>query len=429
MLGGERMPSLSQSIITNTEASYIETYLKKKGFTRTDEEKGQELKYWVDNLLREKKINVEEFEEFLFSELFWGKRKTIQIYKLDKIKDYKYPLDWELPLEEKYNIDSINFCDILGSIPNNEEPRKIVSVRSEENMKGELTRIRLLFACYIQINGDRGYKDSVAYIPVEIDFSRKIMLIKAWTRQQIAHEEHKAENLMIHIKNLMGIQFKVVTRNYMTEHKKVLFLMSKSLIYEAYSHVPTYNEIENIDGVIKKFVEKTLGGLSLRNVSINEKGKHVLSEGVMDFEAEIRNVLEALTISDYFFDRDFNEIWKMGLEAIVARVKFNDEEKVLTSLSGENTSTPIFCTKTFMSLKNRMEESERIETLWITMDRKKGNLNLKFDASNMEYLEILIKYGIRFNEADMNSALEIYEKYETKLNQQIAGRSKIAIGQ
>lgn len=429
MLGGERMPSLSQSIITNTEASYIETYLKKKGFTRTDEEKGQELKYWVDNLLREKKINVEEFEEFLFSELFWGKRKTIQIYKLDKIKDYKYPLDWELPLEEKYNIDSINFCDILGSIPNNEEPRKIVSVRSEENMKGELTRIRLLFACYIQINGDRGYKDSVAYIPVEIDFSRKIMLIKAWTRQQIAHEEHKAENLMIHIKNLMGIQFKVVTRNYMTEHKKVLFLMSKSLIYEAYSHVPTYNEIENIDGVIKKFVEKTLGGLSLRNVSINEKGKHVLSEGVMDFEAEIRNVLEALTISDYFFDRDFNEIWKMGLEAVVARVKFNDEEKVLTSLSGENTSTPIFCTKTFMSLKNRMEESERIETLWITMDRKKGNLNLKFDASNMEYLEILIKYGIRFNEADMNSALEIYEKYETKLNQQIAGRSKIAIGQ
>lgn len=423
------MPSLSQSIITNTEASYIEIYLKKKGFVRTDGEKGQELKYWVDNLLREKKINVEEFEEFLFNELFWGKRKTIQIYKLDKIKDYKYPLDWELPLEEKYSIDSINFCNILGSVPNSEEPRKIVSVRSEENIKGELIRIRLLFACYIQINGDRGYKDSVAYIPVEIDFSRKIMLIKAWTRQKIAHEEHKAENLMIHIKNLMGIQFKVVTRKYMSEHKKVLFLMSKSLIYEAYSHVPTYNEIENIDGVIKNFVEETLGGLSLRNVSINDKGKCVLADGVMDFEAEIRNVLEGLAISDYFFDRDFNEIWKMGLEAVVARVKFNDEEKVLTSLSGENTSTPIFCTKTFMSLKNRMEESERIETLWITMDRKKGNLNLKFDASNMEYLEILIKYGIRFNETDMNSALEIYEKYETKLNQQIAEHSKIAIGQ
>ena len=383
----------------------------------------------MGNLLKDKKINVEEFEEFLFNELFWGKRKTIRVYKLDKVKNYKYPGDWELPLEEKYNVVSINFSDILGMIPNCEETRKIVAIRSEENIKGELTRIRLLFACYIQINGARGYKDSVSYIPVEIDFNKKIMLIKAWTRQQIAHEEHKADNLMEHIKKIMGIEFKVTTKNYMSEHKKILFLMSKSLIYEAYSHVPTYNEINNIEGSIKKFVEETLGGLSLRNVKPNGNGQHILAEGVMDFEAEIRNVLEGLAISDYFFDRNFDEIWKMGLEAVVARVKFNDEEKVLTSLSGENTTTPIFCTKTFMSLKNRMEESERIETLWITMDRKRGNLNLKFDASNMEYMEILIKYGIRFNEADMNSALEIYEKYETKLNQQVAEHSKIAIGQ
>lgn len=85
-----------------------------------------------------------------------------------------------------------------------------------------------------------------------------------------------------------------------------------------------------------------MSGLSLRNVEVNEQGKLVLAEGVMDFEAEVRNVLEGLAISDYFFDRDFDEIWKMGLEAVVARVKFNDEERVLTSLSGENTSAPIF---------------------------------------------------------------------------------------
>lgn len=115
------MPSLSQSIITNVEESYIQLYLKKKGFVQTDEEKGQELKYWVDNLLKDKKINVEEFEEFLFNELFWGKRKTIRVYKLDKVKNYKYPGDWELPLEEKYNVVSINFSDILGMIPNCEE--------------------------------------------------------------------------------------------------------------------------------------------------------------------------------------------------------------------------------------------------------------------------------------------------------------------
>ena len=62
------MPSLSQSIIVNVEASYIETYLKNKGFSRTEEESGQALKYWADTLLSQGEINIEEFEEFLFND-------------------------------------------------------------------------------------------------------------------------------------------------------------------------------------------------------------------------------------------------------------------------------------------------------------------------------------------------------------------------
>lgn len=422
------MYSFSQSIVVNVGADYIEQYFKKKGIFRKNEEQGIDLKYWVDKLLNEKKIDIEEFEAFLFEELFWGKRKTIRVYKLDKIKDYKYPSDWEVPLREKYTLDTMNFTNILNSIPNKEDSRKIVAVHSEENFKGELIRIQLLFACNIQINGKKGYMDSISYIPVEIDFVKRIMLIKAWTRQGIAQEEQKADNLMEHIARIMEIEFKVRTKNYAIEHKKVLFLMSKSLIYEAYAHVPAYNKIANIDGVLKHFIQETLSGLSLTNVTVDANGKHSLADGVMDFEGEIKNVLEGLTISEYFFHRDFSEIWEMGLEAVVARVKFNDKERVLTSLRGEDTETPIFCTKTFMSLKNRMEESEKIETLWITMDRKRGNLNLKFDASNLGYLEMLIKYGIRFNETDMNSALEIYEKYEKKLNDQTEEQSQISIG-
>ena len=423
------MPSISQSIIVNVEASYIEQYLNKKGLVRSTEELGQELKYWIDNLLSAGKINIVDFEQFLFNELFWGKRKTIHIYKLDKVKEYKYPEDWENALNEHYNIHSINYCNILKMIPNTTEPRKIVSVQSEENQKGELIRIRLLFACFIQLNGERGYKDSVAYIPVELDFERKIMIIKAWTRQHIAHEEHKAENLLDHIKKLMCIEFKVEIKNFMSRHKKVLFLMSKNLIDEAYSQVPAYNQIDYLVENIKDFEIEIVNTLPLKHINGDGKGNYLLDKGVMNFEAEIRNTLECLAISDYFYDKNFDEIWNLGLEAVVARVKFNDEEKVLTSLSGENTSAPIFCTKTFMALKNRMEETKQIEILWVTMERKRGNLNLKFDASNTEYLEMLIRYGIRFNERDMNSALEIYEKYEEKLNQQITRRCEIAVGQ
>lgn len=206
---------------------------------------------------------------------------------------------------------------------------------------------------------------------MEIDFKQKIMILKAWARQRIAQEEYKADNMLTHIQKLMQIEFHVATEDFITEHKRILFLMSKSLINEAYAHVPTYTQICNINNIVEEFVENTLNGLSLRNKKM-VGNKPVLEEGVMDFEGEIRNVIEGLAISDYFYQRNFDEIWGMGLEAVVARIKFNDTERVLTSLSGENTITPIFCTKTFMALKNRMEEAEKTETLWITMQREKS---------------------------------------------------------
>ncbi|MFR5731518.1 MAG: hypothetical protein ACLUD2_05745 [Clostridium sp.] len=157
-------------------------------------------------------------------------------------------------LKGKYNAENMNFSNILCTVPNREDTRKVSAVYSEENAKGELIRLRILFACYIQLNGENGYKDSVAYIPVELDFLKKNLIIKAWVRQQIALDEYKAENLMIHIKNILGFEFNVKTKNYFLEHKKVLFLMSKNLISEAYSRIPTYNEIWKMDGVVKNLL-------------------------------------------------------------------------------------------------------------------------------------------------------------------------------
>lgn len=422
------MSSLSQTIITNIEASYIETYLRQKGLSRNAEEKGQGLKYWVDYLLKEAKISIPEFEEFLFNELFWGKRKNIRVYKLDNLKDYKYPVDWENALEEYYGIRELEFNNILGNVANDADRRKIAAIHYEENSRGELRKIRILFTVYIDLNAEKGYSSSTAYIPVEVDFIKKIMIIKAWKRQQVT-PDNNVDNLMSHIKRIMEIEFGVRSKNYGFEHKKVLFIMSNKFINEVYSHVPTYNEIENLKTIIKKFTKQVIGGLPLKHVSEDGQGNVVLEDGVMNLESEIKNVLENMAISDYFYDRDFEEMWEMGLEAIVAKIKFNDKESVLTSLSGENTEVPIVCTKTFMTLKKRMEETEKIESLWVTMSRDKGNLNLKFDAIHPEYLEILIRYGIRFNEKDMSSAIEIYEKYERKLNEQTAELCKVAIGQ
>lgn len=286
---------------------------------------------------------------------------------------------------------------------------------------------------YIEINEDRNIKSTSAYIPVEINFQTKTMLIKAWTRQHVDYDPYKAGKLIQHVKNLLEIEFKVSTKYYGIAHKKVLFNMSRSLIYEAYSNVPAYNKIENMNDSIKNFIKETYEKLSLWNTEEDDGGEQFLPKEVLDYEGELKNVLESLAISDHFFNRSYDEIWEMGLEAVISRIKFNDKEKVLASLKAEDTETPIFCTKTFMSLKTRMQETERIESLWIAMDREKGqkgHLNVRFDASDQEYLGLLItNYSIRFNESDMNIILRIYDKYEAKSNKRDTGKGKMAVGQ
>ncbi len=427
------MPSLSESIVDNVGESYISTYLKGKGHIQPDEKKGQALRYWVDDLFKEQKIDIDDFESFLFDELFFGKRKTIRVYRLEKTKNYKFPVDWEIPLDEHYGLASIDFCNILNTIPNEKDAGKIAAVRSEENIREELVKIKLLFVFYIEINEDRNIKSTSAYIPVEINFQTKTMLIKAWTRQHVDYDPYKAGKLIQHVKNLLEIEFKVSTKYYGIAHKKVLFNMSRSLIYEAYSNVPAYNKIENMNDSIKNFIKETYEKLSLWNTEEDDGGEQFLPKEVLDYEGELKNVLESLAISDHFFNRSYDEIWEMGLEAVISRIKFNDKEKVLASLKAEDTETPIFCTKTFMSLKTRMQETERIESLWIAMDREKGqkgHLNVRFDASDQEYLGLLItNYSIRFNESDMNIILRIYDKYEAKSNKRDTGKGKMAVGQ
>ena len=69
-VGDRIMLTLSGKIVVNVEASYIETYLRKKGYVRTEEEKAKRVEYWVNDLIAQKEIDIQEFEDFLYDELF-----------------------------------------------------------------------------------------------------------------------------------------------------------------------------------------------------------------------------------------------------------------------------------------------------------------------------------------------------------------------
>ena len=414
--GGLNMPSLSQTVIANVDAGYIETYLRECKITRNEDQKGMQLKYWVDSLFDEGKIDIVDFEQFLFNELFWGKRKYIRFYQLEKVNKIKLPEDWFEFFDKNFNLSQLDteleYCNILGTIADSKETRKVAAIKSIENNKGELDKIQILFSTYIEVLSSRKISEENTYFPVEIDFNKRQLTIKAWVRQGL-NDYYKIDALMDSLITFLCSTCGISCKSYEQSHKKTLFRMSQGLIDQIYTNIPSFSKIESISSLINNFTQSVYEGLPLKNVKKSE-GKTTISKGVLDFEDEIYKVIEKLCVSDFFYDVPYEDIWGLtGVEAVISKIRFNDIEHVLTSLSGEDSSVPIFCTKTFMALKKSLEDAEMVERLWVEKSRSKGRLSLSFDATKEEYFSVRVLSGIRFKEEDLIVAEEIYKQYES----------------
>ena len=403
------MLTLSGKIVVNVEASYIETYLRKKGYVRTEEEKAKRVEYWVNDLIAQKEIDIQEFEDFLYDELFFGKRKCIRIYHLDFLNKIRNPRDWASNLNRVFGQSELNFNSILTTIPSKEEPEKIAAITSEIDYKGNLSKIQILLVRYAETWEEGRINETCSYYPVEIDLKKETMSIKAWNRKGLT-ENYKTEEYMDRIVGLLSSNFNVITRNYMSEHKKALHNMSQGIVTDLYNKIPAYNEIRNIEQESSEFEKKALAKLSLKHLGEQEEGS--IPKYVFDFQEELKKVMEKLCICDYFYDvQHETAVWEMGVEMIVSKIKFQDIEHVLTIMSSESSQIPVFCTKTFLSLKKSLEDAKVVDRLWIEKSRTRGKLSLAYNAAKDEFLEIGIQSRIRFKREDLEIAEEIYNQY------------------
>lgn len=402
------MSVISKTILDNIDEEHIITYFNRNKIKRAENDQGMEMKYWIDQLFAQGIIDVDDFEKFLYKELFYGKRKFIRVYKLDALNDIKTVNVWLENLDEKFGLKTLDYINIMNTIPNPENYLKIAAVEAIENRRGQLERIKLLFVKYVQSREKGKVLDSSLYFPVEIDFKKQIMYIKTWNRINL--ESYKRNDLLDSIQERMENAFGVHIKEYHTEHKKVLYNMSQGLILDIYQRIPYYNDIEKLSDEIQTFENTVLSNINLKHV-FNEGSKASISKEVIDVRDEIQKLLEKIVISDYFFDIDYEDVWNLGVDAIISKIRFKDLEHILTSLNGESSAVPIFCTKTFLALKKSLEDSEHVERIWVQKDRDNGKLSLTYDASCEQYLDIIILSNIRYTQEDLNDAMEMYECY------------------
>ncbi|RHK64155.1 hypothetical protein DW054_07040, partial [Dorea formicigenerans] len=106
--------------------------------------------YKIDLIARER-LDIDDFENFLFDELSFGKRKSIRVYKIDNAYKLKDSENWLNQLRENYGINSLEFKNIMTSIPSYKEPERIAAISSEFDYRGNVTRIRILFTAYAEV--------------------------------------------------------------------------------------------------------------------------------------------------------------------------------------------------------------------------------------------------------------------------------------
>lgn len=405
--------NVSLSIINNIDEGQLLKFLKSCGCEYKDK-CGMEINYWISNMIEEAHLCPSVINKFFMEEIFYGMHRAINIYKIGGIRRLQNIDLWKEKLFNRFHIEEIPFNYILETHVNKDESEKIAAVDYIENDEGSIEKLRILFVENTAKIYSSGISYTYSYIPVEIDFKKKLMIVKARPRNKIVdgnkpHEfqEKVCENLI----REMNIE---ITPFYV-DHQEALYKMSKKILDELFSNIPGYSSIVKLDDDMNSFMNEVMSKITLQN-SEEINGNKILNKGIMDMKYELTNMLQKLTVSDYLFNKDEDDIWSTGINTIITCIRFNDSKNATASLSGENRTKHIFNSKAFMDLRNSLEVVKNVRSLSIAYKKSRGSMKVKYDADSEDCLKILVLSYRNYSEEDFDTIWGMYSNNEYKIN-------------
>lgn len=402
------------SLINNINESNLLNFLKSKGCIKSEGEGSKDNTLWISGLLKERKVDKDELNEFLFKELSYGRSNMINIYEIVSYRNMRAEEEWIERLSESYNIDSINFNNIISTVVHQDAPVQIIAMNTILDDEGKVILVDMILARYIRVKLNGKESDSCCFIPVRFDLNNKLLIVKIKNQYGIPEKEHRPKATLDKIVEDLKLELELETIIYDNKHQKVLYRMSKGLLEELYNIVPNYNSIGVMDEYVDEFIKNVIDNMDIINVEEGLDGYKLINKGVIDLKDEVKKVLQQLVISDYFFNEDIDLFSKKNVSAVITSIKFNDKEKNTARLAGEDNSKAIVCSRTFMSMRKSIDTVENVFSLSIAYKRKKDSMEVKFDASEKDRLSLLILNQKYYDEDDYNRMWEMYRQYEKK---------------
>lgn len=401
---------VASGILNNVNQSKLLAFLKDKGCEYNRDEFGMDINIWLGNIIDENRITLEQINMFLFNELFYGMHRDINIYKIKGVKRLQNVELWIDNLFIQYKILDLPYNQIVQTNVNPAEANKIAAISYSENEQGDIEKIQILFIRNIKVLTSQGTTDSYAYIPVEVDMQQRIMIVKGRPRTHVIpgyRTYELQESIFNDISRVIGIEI----INFGVKHEEALYRMSKGILEELLEHIEGYNDLSKVERHIDELITGIIENVTLKNVEVIE-GKKQINCGGIDIKDELFKMLQSLTISDYLFNKDEDNIWDTGISTIITCIRFNDSKNATARLSSENRRKHIFNSKAFMDLRNSLEIVKNVQSLSIVSKKSRGALKVKYTADNEEYLKILILTYPYYVEEDFRIIWEMYDRYE-----------------
>lgn len=418
---------VSQSILNNLNESNLLSYLEKLGCSYEEDEAGMDLNYWVAKMIEENKVKVEKLNVFLFDELFYGMHRDINVYRFKGSVKFKNPTLWEDMLLKSFDVDTLDYNKILQTSVNRDTNKKIAAVKYQENEQGDIEKIQILFVKNILMNKADGITDVYAYIPVECDVTNKMLIIKGRRRNHVV-SGYRTQELQSEIFEDICSRIELETINFGITHQKTLYKMSTGILDDLLNNITAYNDIPKVEKHIKDLIAGIIENINLTNIECSEdKSKKTIPTKVMDIEAEIYKMLQGLTIVDYLFGKDEDNIWDIGINTIMTCIRFNDSKNATARLSSENRKKHIFNSKAFIDLRNSLEMVKNVQSITIATKKDKI-IKAKYSADTEEYLKILVLTYPYYKKEDFEILWETYSKYEDGINTQATDVCKTEVG-
>lgn len=398
--------NLNNLVFENIQQSEWNNFFARKRKKSEYNKSGKKVYEYISYLINENKLEIEELNLFLERQLTFGKNRNTLICNIGKVDlSFEYI---KSKVENKFGIkvESKYFNNLALERANNIGLLSIVT-DEYENVK----RIKVIFIK--ELNVVRRYKNTLGileqqnvitnrYFPIEVDLEKGIIIAKARPTDYVEGKSNIfLKEYIREVIDLLGVQTYIISDTY----KKALYNICRDLLENTIKEKSKYhlNELElDIENFSKKVEEVFVGiGLDIKKLkdSLSNRNK-----SIFDIKTQVSNSIENMILSNMLFKASMN---KEGLDGIVSYIKFSDRKEVNAVIKTKKRKQSLIDSQTYLAMRRILMDCEMVEKVRVRWYKDKEEIDLYYDASELNFLEIHF-YSNLFEE-ELNYAWEKLE--------------------